>query len=168
MSDIQRNPTYRVHDSAIDEILCLLHRSNFKMVHYVGYADERLIKSLIAEKRYAISLMDYWDRYHREVHFWDGDELDLSHLVVPEWLDGIPSYFEGAPEHDVLLQDIPWQYEGQFDAIVAFESRPAPLCVVLFGEAEMDTGHPSYSWQQTAFLRIGLMRNRNGEQAKCS
>jgi hypothetical protein len=80
--------------------------------------------------------MDYWDRYHREVHFWDGDELDLSHLVVPEWLDGIPSYFEGAPEHDVLLQDIPWQYEGQFDAIVAFESRPAPLCVVLFGEAE--------------------------------
>jgi len=180
MSDLKRNPNYLVSPSIVDAIAGFLRDRQFKAIHYLGYADDELCKSLIREGRYTLSLMDYFDRHHREgISFCMEEGYDHSDLVVPDWLDGIPTYIEGAPPHEVLLQDIPW-LGGQLDRIAPETPPPSnqrilsmalgskantlavrrvdrsPKCIILFGEGDRDALHPAYAWREIDSLRIGL------------
>jgi hypothetical protein len=149
---MERDPAYVVPDQTISEIVSFLREKGYTKVHYIGYADARLIKALKAERRYVLSLMDYWDRHHRESHFFNDEGLDLSGLVVPDWLDGIPSYFDGAPRHEVLLQDMPWM-EGQLERL---QSPGSPDCIVLFGNADLRVRDVRYDWRDIGAVAVGL------------
>jgi hypothetical protein len=176
-------PPYVVPAGTVSAIRTFLRGRTFNTVHYVGHADEGLIKALIREERYTLSLMDYRDRHHRAAHFWDDEgSKGLSTPVVPDWLDGIPTYHGGSPAHEVLLQDIPW-LPGQVESWSAPASRDprkmqmtissggrsrptltpwprVPTCIVLFGDAQPDTEHPGYAWQTIESIRIGLRKHR--------
>jgi hypothetical protein len=163
MNAFERNPEYVVPHGVIDAIASFLRGREFRTIHYIGYADDELIKSLIREGHYKLSLMDYWDRHHREkIGFLAEEGLDHSHLVVPDWLDDIPTYIEGAPQHEVLLQDIPW-LEGQLERLDSRRGHPA--CIVLFGEAQRDASHSRYDWRDIASLRVGFRRDTTARDA---
>jgi len=192
MARIKRDPEYVVPRAVVDGIVAFLRGRDFRTLHYLGYADDELIKALIREERYTISLMDYWDRHHREtIDFLSEEGIDHSHLVVPDWLNGIPTYIEGAPRHEVLLQDIPW-LDGQLDRLESYSGREnprrmsmsvalggrrgaaletdrgdrnAPPCIVLFGDAQSDASHPRYDWRTLDSLRVGLRRDRPRRRA---
>ena len=107
MIDIKRSTEYAAPRVIVDAIVGFLREREFKSIHYLGYADDELINSLIHEGRYTLSLIDWWDRHHREgISFCEDEGLDHSDLLVPGWLDGIPTYSEGAPWHEVLLHAV--------------------------------------------------------------
>jgi hypothetical protein len=123
---INRNPEFVVPNVVVDAIAAFLRGREFRTIHYIGYADDVLLKALIREARYTLSLMDYWDRHYREaIDFCKEEGLDHSDPVVPDWLDGIPTYIEGAPLHEVLLQDIP-RLHGQLDRLALRSGKADP------------------------------------------
>ena len=56
---------YAVPVAVVAEILGFIRDSPFNTVHYLGHADESLVRAISSEERYVLSLMDYWDRHQR-------------------------------------------------------------------------------------------------------
>ena len=172
------NARYVVPSRIVEEIAGFLRTQPFTTVHYCGYADEVLIRALVREGRYTLSLMDYWDRHGREsLAFLEEEGLDPSQIVVPEWLDGIPTYIEGAPRHQVLLQDIPLfgpqldlrrddddnrtrrvaaSANGHNSSLELNTGRHRPECVILFGKAAC-APNGNYEWLD--WMQIGVREN---------
>jgi hypothetical protein len=90
----------RSHFAAVDpytlaEIQEIIAATPFTTIHYVGCADESVIRAL--KERYSLSIMDQYNRTNRSTHFWfDETELDFCQYPIPDWMDGVVSYEEGA------------------------------------------------------------------------
>jgi hypothetical protein len=156
----------RSHFAAVDpytlaEIQEIIAATPFTTIHYVGCADESVIRAL--KERYSLSIMDQYNRTNRSTHFWfDETELDFCQYPIPDWMDGVVSYEEGASPHEIALRDIPWNSADQLDRIVAFAVRSAPELVILFGEADLLTTCQSYEWERRTGISIG--RRKQADQ----
>lgn len=154
----------RKHFPVIDpytltEIQEIIAATEFTTIHYTGSADESVIRALKAG--YSLSITDQYNRTNRSTHFWfEEDEIDFSLYPIPEWMDGVVSYEEGASPHEIGLRDIPWSSPDQFDKIVAFTGRKPPKLVILFGEADLLTKCPSYEWERRTGLSIGRWKDQ--------
>lgn len=136
--------------------------SPFHSVHYVGGADEGLLRCLLANPgRLEISVMDMPDRWGTGACFW-WEEGCPDPLSRPEWLLGVPFYQEGTSTHDILLRDWPWDYDGQSNPIIEFAGRKPPKLILLFGKAELDAQHPEHDWESRGELRIGISKETPG------
>lgn len=71
--------------------------------HYVGYAHEPILRVLCKHFGSNFSLMDYWSRYGTETEF-DDDTGERRHEnECPEWLAGVPFYYEGELAAELLI-----------------------------------------------------------------
>jgi hypothetical protein len=164
----------------IAQIMEIVLALPFRTVHYTGWADEGLLRALLAyRERLEVTVMDMPDRWSLgRSFFWEegmGEPPDR-----PEWLEGVPFYQEGASDHEIALRDCPWDSLDQFDRIVAFTGCRPPKLVLLFGRADqVKTGeeriwedgelklktmdlfepltntHPGYDWETLGDLRVG-------------
>ena len=160
MININDRLDYYVPSVLISKIVLLAGEFSPKSIHYVGYADAELLKSLKYQSRYELSIMDMFNRTNRSSHFWNDEfDLDLSKYPIPEWMDNISSYEEGCPDADLYLWDTPWSSADQFDNIVSFEGRNAPKQIILFGDADLNTEHPAYEWSRHSEFTIGLKKS---------
>lgn len=156
MRDYEAKPDFRIATEVIVDIVQIASEVSAKSIHYVGYADAELLKALKNRGAYELSIMDMFNRTNRATHFWNDEfELDLKKYPIPEWMDDITSYEEGAPDADLLLRDIPWDSAKQFSKIVSFTMTSAPKHIVLFGDADLDTLHPKYIWDRRENLTVG-------------
>jgi len=156
MRNYEAKPDFRVSAEVIADIVQIASEVSAKSIHYVGYADAELLKALKISGDYELSIMDMFNRTNRSTHFWNDEfELDLEKYPIPEWMDGITSYEEGAPDADLLLRDIPWDSANQFSKIVSFTKTRAPKHIVLFGDADLDTRHTEYIWDRRPKLTVG-------------
>ena len=146
----------------IAQIMETVLASPFRAVHYIGGADEGLLRSLLAYRgRLEVTVMDMPDRWGTGACFW-WEEGSPEPPSRPDWLEGIPFYQEGAADHDILLRDWAWDYEGQLAAMVAFTGRRPPKLTLLFGQAELYAEHPEYAWETKGELRIGRSKENPG------
>lgn len=166
----------------VELIICVIRSSGLHSVHYTGAADEGLLRALLAhEPKLELSVMDMPDRWETGfAFFWD--ERDFGNNLAtdrPEWLEGIPFYQEGAPDHEIAIRDWPWDSSDQLRKIVRFTGRKPPALLILIGDAltyEEDVRawipdreewgtqtiqhpcnfqHSSYDWEQVEELWIG-------------
>ena len=166
----------------VARIMEIILSSGLRSVHYTGSADEGLLRAMIAHKPLLkVSVMDMPDRWGTGYAFWY-DEREFGNCLPrerPDWLDGVPFYQEGAPDHEVGIRDCPWDSARQFWKIVAFTGRRPPLIVIHFGKADTvdayvcEDGesrlsepvekrmidHPSYTWEEHNGLRIGRWKS---------
>lgn len=141
-------------------IMEILNPSPYRTVHYTGAADEGLLQALLAETgRFGVRVMDMPDRWGSGLRFF-WEEFESSGSECPEkpgWLNDVPFYQEGAPDHDICLYD--WDLESRtFGQFVSFTGRRPPRIAILFGRADMQIRHRSYSWETRGPLRIGRWR----------
>lgn len=156
MHNYKAKSDYKIDPEVIAEIVRIAREVSARSIHYVGYADAELLKALKNCGDYKLSIMDMFNRTNRSTHFWNDEfEVDLDKHPVPDWMDGIVSYEEGAPDADLLLRDIPWDFTNQFAEIVSFTRTRAPKCLILFGDADLKTEHPEYLWDRGQRLTIG-------------
>jgi hypothetical protein len=156
----------------LETILSLIRKNRLKKAYYVGYAEKPVIQGLAAALGSSnVSIKDMDDRWGCEARFW-WDEEDYGGLKAPrrpEWLEGIATYFEGAPAHDALLCDSCWRDPNDFRAIVESAVRAPPRIVVLWGRAHFvdEVGgirpfaerHPFYNWEVAEGLLVGRIKD---------
>jgi hypothetical protein len=132
---------------------------NYYDVHYIGYADEGLIRAMIDHRgQFSFSVMDIPDRWDSNMRFWWADDYPNEPCPeAPEWLNGVVFYMDGASFHEIGLRDKPWDNETQLHRIIHFPRPPAAI-IVLFGHADMDTDHPAYDWENRGSLRVGYWK----------
>jgi hypothetical protein len=111
----------------VSSILAFARELGVGSAHYIGNADRALIEGLsgILGKD-AVSIMDMADRWKTGfAFFWDEREFpDTPCPERPEWLEGISSYQEGAPDPPYLLvRDTPWDHRLQLRRIIAHHER---------------------------------------------
>ena len=167
--------------SAIDLILSCIKSSGYRTVHYTGAADEALLRALLTDpSELEISVMDMPDRWGTGfAFFYDEREFpDNPPCDRPDWLDGIPFYQEGAPDHEIVIYDWPWTASDRIDRMVRLAGRKAPSMLIILGLAhlcevayfgELENGefgrgsmlreapfrHPSYAWEHHEGVWIG-------------
>lgn len=154
--------------------------SQLRTVHYSGGADEGLLRVLLEHHaRLEVSVMDIPDRWGGgRNYFWEKGMPEPPDK--PDWLKAVPMYQEGAPYHDILLQDWAWSSTDEFQRIVAFTGNKPPQMVILFGSAclvevglerawehnelkikkhpiyqEIVMSHPAYTWTTHEGLQVG-------------
>ena len=176
------HPTIADHPpELVARIMEIILSSGLRSVHYTGGADEGLLRALIAQRPLLeVSAMDIPNRWGSVTRlYWDEYEgCGLEYPERPDWQEDVPFYGEGAPAHEVGIQDWPWYHPEQFWEIVAFKVRRPPLLVIHFGRADTvvveeafywEDGerrlrqqiekcmidHPSYTWEEHDGLRIG-------------
>jgi hypothetical protein len=165
----------------VERIMEIILTSGFCSVHYTGGADEGLLRALAAKRaELEVSVMDMPDRWGTGYAFWY-EEREFGNCLPrerPGWLEGIPFYQEGAPDHEIGLRDWPWDSSDQLERIVSFTGRPPPKLLILFGYADLNTvgiegifesgewerreilrpmpfRHPAYEWDDSDHLWIG-------------
>jgi hypothetical protein len=165
----------------VAQIMEIVLDSPFRTVHYTGGADESLLRALLADReRQEVTVMDVMNRWGSATRFF-GDEFERSgmeFLEVPDWLEGVSFYQEGAPDHEIGLRDWPWDSHDQLSEIVGFAGRSPPKLLLLFGLADCsivgveglsESGkwerkeilrsapihHPAYEWETLGDLRVG-------------
>jgi hypothetical protein len=121
-----------------------------KSAHYVGTADEGLIRALKDEMGQGLTIMDYFDRWGGSARFFgEGDGLPLP--PCPDWLQDVPSYQEGCPEADLLLFDLSGKdAEFLLRELLAPPLRRRPFQhVALVGSAAPERPRVlGYQWEQ--------------------
>lgn len=165
----------------VREIVEIIRSSGLRTVHYTGGADEGLLRALIGHRPpLEVSVMDMPDRWGTGYAFFY-EEREFGNCLPrerPDWLDGIPFYQEGAPDHDIGLRDWPWDSCDHLERIVTFSGRSAPKLLLLFGYADsnfvgvegvsengkwerteilrpMPFRHPAYDWEGREQLWVG-------------
>jgi len=123
-------------------------------VHYVGHADRSLIEGLVGVVGKAgVTLMDMQNRWGVGTRFY-WDEFESSGIEYPEaedWLEGITSYQEGAPDcPDLWIHDIAWLPPRELARILAFRNRKYGLIpsLALLGPAKVTSRLNSYRWSE--------------------
>lgn len=171
---------------AVEQIISVIRSSGLRSVHYIGGADENLLRGLIdIQPPLEVSAMDMPDRWRTGfAFFWD--EVDFPKTPCPEqpeWLSGILFYQEGAPDHEIGIFDWPWHSRDQLREIVRFTGRKPPALLILIGDAlsyeenvqawfperqewgEKKVLHPcnfkhtSYDWEQLGEIWIGRWKS---------
>lgn len=146
-------------DDMLREIVDFLGNNPVRFVHYVGNADEHLIKALIAAGRYEISLLDVHDRYGASARTFRDEGDPPVDIQEPEWLKGVTCYIEGGPAKiDALIWDDKWQFRNQLDKILHFHSGKRPRFIILIGAAIADGRHHFYDWTERAGLLFGQLK----------
>jgi len=149
MNNYQPNKDYKTDRKDIDIILAKLEQTSYRKIQYIGYADKDLVIAL--KDKYQISLGDSFDRTNKSTAFWcegmtddglyilDGTPIELN---IPEWAEDIPVMIEGIPEHDVLIVDLPLEW-NLYPEDYHFE--PAKM-IFLLGDADSSNFDTAYSW----------------------
>ena len=140
----------KIHSASVVSVIgTYIVDAGVRSVHYVGYADESLIRELMGLPGLKLSLMDYWDRYHRGAHFFNDDDMDLSDLEVPAWLDGVVTCFEGFPKCEALIWDMePCELEN-------FIKDRTPKHLILEGQAIELILRANYQWEKRDIVMFG-------------
>ncbi|CAN5888073.1 hypothetical protein BH11VER1_BH11VER1_06690 [soil metagenome] len=165
----------------VAHIIEVILASPFRTVHYSGAADEGLLRALLADReRLEVSVMDMPDRWGTGYAFWY-DKAEFGNCLPrarPDWLEDVPFYQEGAPDHDIALHDWPWSSFDQLARIVAFTGRRPSKLLLLFGHADCnivgvegisESGkwerkeilrpapihHPAYEWETLGDFHVG-------------
>lgn len=165
----------------IAPILGAIASSGHRTVHYTGAAGEGLLRALLAsEPKLELSVMDMPDRWKTGFAFW-WDEREFPNTPCPErpeWLEDVPFYQEGAPDHEIAFRDWPWDSSDQLGKIIAFTGRKPPGMFILTGLALMsqcsvsgvfENGQyetrqilrpmpfkdPNYDWEENGEIWIG-------------
>lgn len=172
-------------EDTISRILTAISISSLRTVHYTGAADEGLLRALLAHQpKLELSAMDMLNRWSSATRFfWDEYEsLGMEYPECPDWLEGIPFYQEGTPDHEIGIRDWPWDSSDQLKKMIAFTGRRPPKLLILTGLALMNTvsvtgafegsnyatreilrpmpfQHPKYDWQQIADIWIGTWKD---------
>jgi hypothetical protein len=111
----------------VSEILAFARELGVRSAHYIGNADRALIEGLVGILgKDGVSIMDMPNRLGGGTrYFWD--EFESSGMEFPEspdWLEGICSYQEGAPNPPhLLIRDTPWDHRLQLRRIIACHGR---------------------------------------------
>lgn len=151
---------HKVHSgSVVWTIAAYILGIRVRSVHYVGYADEGLIRALMRIRETKLSLMDYWDRYHRGAHFFNDDEADMSGLETPSWLDGIEMSHEGVPRSQALIWDMPWHHPDELAELL--RRRQPPRHLILEGQAVLRELPANYDWMHFDSVAIGEQKPVN-------
>jgi len=120
-----------------------------KSVYYIGYADKDLVISL--KDKYDVKLSDYFDRTNKNTAFWcegitddglyilDGTPIELN---IPKWAEDIPVMIEGMSEHDVLILDLPIDWE----LYPKDYPHKLPDIIFLLGDADSSIFQTTYTW----------------------
>ena len=149
MNNYQLKQDYKVSSNDITTILNYLERTTYKKIFYIGYANKDLVLAL--KDKYDITLSDWFDRTDKNTAFWcegetedgkyilDGTEIELN---IPKWAEDIPVMIEGIPDHDVLIVDIPVDWELYPNR---FRLNPAEV-VFLLGDADSSLFRTQYDW----------------------
>mgnify|MGYP001557932652 CR=1 FL=1 len=161
MSETDLTPDSPITNDTLREIVQFLESNPVRFVHYVGNADERLIKTLIAAERYEISLLDRHDKYGATAHFF-WEEGDPPVDEEPEWLKGVTCFIEGGPDRiDALIWDDRWHFPNQLDKILHFHPNKRPHFVVLVGAAVAEGRHHFYDWTERSGVFFGRLKAEN-------
>ncbi len=177
-------PEVSICPASADLVARIMHvicASGLRSVHYTGAADEGLLRALLSHQlKLEISVMDMPDHWGTGYAFWY-DEVEFGNCLPrerPEWLEEVPFYQEGSPDHEIGIFDWPWGSSDQLERIVDFDSRRPPEVLILFGFADqnfvgveglsedgrwerhsiirpMPYRHPSYDWEIENGLIIG-------------
>lgn len=165
----------------VSQITSVIRASGLRTVHYTGHADEGLLRELLAiEPEISLSVMDMPDRWKTGfAFFWEERDFPSTPCPeLPDWLEEVRFYQEGASDHEIAIRDWPWDSPDQLDRIVRFIGRPPPKLLIIFGEAETygaglewvvseseakqvpvhkpaDFRHPSYQWEKLGEIWIG-------------
>jgi hypothetical protein len=135
------NPIPDLPADVVSAILAFARELGVRSAHYIGNADRALIEGLVGILgKDGVSIMDIPDRWKTGFAFW-WDEREFPNTPCPEcpdWLEGISSYQEGAPEPPYLLiRDTPWDHRLQLRRIIAHHDRKQRHIpgVAMIGEA---------------------------------
>ncbi len=157
MDEIKRDKSRTARPETLAILEELLANNEIRSAHYWGYAHEPILRLLVQRLGPKCSVMDYWDRYYCETAFWDEGELGDSIPDRPSWLEGVPFYFEGCPEAELYIYDMPLD-AGSFARRLA--RQQPPNYILLTEEARTCAGHADYRWTETPFYALGVRRNR--------
>ena len=167
----------------ISSIVEIIRYSGMKVVHYVGDADERLMKAILdLGDDYQLSVMDEADSWGCYFQSWAHEEgYETPQDRRPDWLKRVAFYFEGAPFHkEILIRDWAWDGLHHYDSIKSLR------LMILFGEgtkyslpweeirdidgrmerkekipyeekyADIPKKNPSYDWAVSGDLQVGI------------
>ena len=109
---------YKVTEVQKNIILEKLSKTSYRSIFYIGHADEDLIVAL--KDKYKISFADWFDKTNKSTEFW----------------------CEGMPEHEVLILDLPIDWELYSKSC---HRKPAEI-VFLLGDTDSINFNTSYSW----------------------
>lgn len=120
----------------IASIVEAIINSGLKVVHYVGHADERLMKAILdLGEDYQLSVMDeadYWQSYYRT---WARSEGCDPPQEPPGWLKRVTFYFEGGPFYkEILIRDWEWSELYRYECVESIGYYPPPRLLILFAE----------------------------------
>jgi hypothetical protein len=162
---------------SIAHILAVISASGLRTVHYTGAADEGLLRALLAhEPKLEISAMDMANRWGGGTRFfWDEfADLGMEYPECPDWQKDVVFYQEGAPDHEIAIQDWPWYADYVMKKFISSSHRKPPTVFLLTGYAlfaEADNKesepektkilrpfhfkHPAYDWEQRGDVWVG-------------
>jgi hypothetical protein len=139
-------------------VLDAVGRHSIKSAHYVGMADEGLIRALKTELGPGLTIMDYFDRWGGGARFF-GDDEGLSLPACADWLEGVTSYHEGCPEADLLVFDLTGE-DAEFLLRELLEPREhrKPFKRVILAKGSLPWPPPSswYRWDLTHSFWTGV------------
>jgi hypothetical protein len=149
-------------------ILAFARERGCRTAHYVGNADRALIEGLSALMgKDGVSIMDMPDRWKTGFAFW-WDEREFPDTPCPErpdWLEGISSYQEGAPDcPDLFIHESEWSRPNQLARILVFRRRKHGLIpnLALLGSAKETRRLNSYEWHEAeGVLLASVSENSN-------
>ena len=121
------NPIPDLPADVVSAVLAFARELGVGSAYYIGNADRALIEGLSGMLgKDAVSIMDMPDRWKTGFAFW-WDEREFPGTPCPErpdWLEGISSYQEGAPDPPYLLiRDTPWDHRLPLRRIIACHGR---------------------------------------------
>jgi len=100
-----------------------------------------------------LRVSDWYDKTNTSLHFWEENEELRSKYPVPDWIDNVRCQIEGIPLHDVLLIDLPveWNFKDRIN------NKMAKL-VFVFGDADSCMLPNDYKWTYDN-VWIGVYKN---------
>lgn len=138
---------YIVSTQTINNILNKMQETTFTKVQYIGYADKNLILSLT--KEYDLMIWDWFDRTNTSLDYWEGDDKEFcSQYPIPNWVskDMLFATGMGVAERDILLLDMPLQFDLEEGLKTARKQKKLPELIILFGDADSSSLPNKYTW----------------------
>lgn len=144
-------------------ILAFIRRHEIPSAHYFGEADESLLRVLIAESNFTLSVTDYFDRWGVSAYEVACEE-GFGHRVEPppSWLDRVDFYQEGmAQEVPLFIFDLE-PSECRLHRILAEGRRPdRKTCFVMSKQPPFRSpGIDRFRWIKQDALWLGILKNR--------
>jgi hypothetical protein len=146
----------------VDALMAFIRKHALRSAHYFGHADRGVILALKNEPGFELGVTDYYDRWHRSIHFWEGDEVDLSgpECAVPGWLNGVTTYEEGHLDTSCLVYDLaPDEQHGDFQLVEFLDAPSGGFWKQRISNVALLRVEPpplgNFSWMRSAGLWLG-------------